>query len=153
MFLRVFLVFHGGRMTRTSTRREKEVMWHSVTLTETIKQKTTDSIDSCFVNLQTQHFLYRGDYLVGRDGSISISTVAHGRVLFFCSLFLFSFRRSVAIAVCHRHGHGLCVECHSRCGGSAASAAASTGRGMACSWRQLLISRKEGRSRFWIISC
>eukprot|EP00434_Breviolum_minutum_P020430 symbB.v1.2.018015.t1/scaffold1375.1/size122712/7 len=31
----------------------------------------------------------RGDYLLGRDGCISISTVAHGRVLFFCSLFLF----------------------------------------------------------------
>ena len=141
-------------MTRTSTWRERRLC-DTVWCHGNHKTKATDSIDSCFVNLQTQHLSYRGDYLVGRDRCISISTVAHGRVLFFCSLFLFfSFRRSVAIAVCHRHGHGLCVECHSRrCGGAAASAAASTGRGMACSWRQLLGSRKEGSSRFWMISC
>ena len=75
-------------MTRTSTWRERRLC-DTVWCHGNQKTKATDSIDSCFVNLQTQHLSYRGDYLLGRDGCISISTVAHGRVLFFCSLFLF----------------------------------------------------------------
>lgn len=53
-------------MTKTSTWRERRLC-DTVWCHGNHKTKATDSIDSCFVNLQTQHLSYRGDYLISWD--------------------------------------------------------------------------------------